>query len=499
MKHFLYSFFILFVLSSCQHFIHKKEVAPQKEASEISHAGQPSELYYQDLEKSYKSSYGDIPLDDHPEVDKWIRYFTDRGRDYMQIYLQRSSRYLPIMKSVLRENDLPVNLVYVALIESGFSSKALSYANAVGYWQFIYGTGKRYGLKIDGFVDERKDFILSTRAAAQYFKDLYSLFGSWHLALAAYNCGEYRVNRAVLRHYNRDFWYLSSKKALPAETRNYVPKLIAAIRIAKDPQKYGFYDIDFQPLLSYETIEADQGLSLKKLSQRAGLDYDLLKSLNPSYKGEYIPIYQKSAKVRVPVGAASKVKSALNQSLMPVPVKSYRYHYWYRVKKGDSLYKIARRNKTTVEKLRRENNLGRASLIRAGQKIKVPTPYMPAKRISSRKAGIRKPAQTGGFHVVQKGEYLLQIARLYELDLNELKSLNNINGSSVIYPKQKLRINKRSFFNKQSYHLVRRGETLIGIANQYKIPLLKLMEENSLTFKSVLLAGKKLVIPGNDL
>ena len=499
MKHFLNSFFVLFALSSCQHFIHKKESEPPKEVSEVSHASQPSELYYQDLEESHKSSYGDIPLDNHPEVDKWIRYFTDRGRNHMQVYLQRSSRYLPIMKAVLRENDLPVDLVYVALIESGFSSQALSYANAVGYWQFIYGTGKRYGLKIDGFVDERKDFILSTRAAAQYFKDLYSLFGSWYLALAAYNCGEYRVNRAVLRHYNRDFWYLSSKKALPAETRNYVPKLIAAIRIAKDPQKYGFYDIDFQPLLSYETVEAGQGLSLKKLSQSAGLDYDLLKSLNPSYKGEYVPIYQKVTKIRVPVGAVSKVKLALNQSLMSAPVKNYRYHYWYRVKKGDSLYKIARRNKTTVKKLRRENNLGRASLIRVGQKIKVPTSYMLAKRISSKKAHIRRPAQTGDFHVVQKGENLLQIAKLYGLNFKELKSLNNIQGNSVIYPKQKLRIKKKSSSNNQSYHLVRQGETLIGIANQYKIPLLKLMEKNSLNFKSVLLAGKKLVIPGNDL
>ena len=222
--------------------------------------------YYQDMEQPYESSYGEIPLDDHPDVDKWIHYFTGRGRDYMQIYLERSSRYLPIMKAVLKEQGLPMNLVYVALIESGFSAKALSRANAVGYWQFIYGTGKRYGLKIDGFVDERRDFVLATKAASQYFKDLYSLFGSWHLALAAYNSGEYRVNRAVLRHYNRDFWYLSSKKALPRETRNYIPKLIAAIRISQDPQKYGFYNLDFQPLLSYETLESQS----KPLSRKTG-------------------------------------------------------------------------------------------------------------------------------------------------------------------------------------------------------------------------------------
>ena len=173
----------------------------------------------------------------------------------MKIYLERSARYLPIMKTVIRDAKLPDDLVYVALIESGFSPKAHSRSNAVGYWQFIYGTGKRYGLRIDGYVDERRDPVLSTHAAVNYFKDLYSLFGSWPLALAAYNTGEYRVNRAVLKYYNRDYWYLISKKAIPRETRNYVPKLIAAIRIANNPAKYGFFTTSkFQDQLNYDVV-----------------------------------------------------------------------------------------------------------------------------------------------------------------------------------------------------------------------------------------------------
>lgn len=446
------------------------------------------------MDQPYESFYGEISLDSHPDVDKWINYFTGRGRDHMQTYLERSSRYLPIMKAVLKEKGLPMNLVYVALIESGFSSKALSRANAVGYWQFIYGTGKRYGLKIDGFVDERRDFILATSAAAQYFKDLYSLFGSWHLALAAYNSGEYRVNRAVLRHYNRDFWHLSSKKALPRETRNYIPKLIAAIRISQDPQRYGFYNLEFKPILSYETLEIKKSISLKKLALNLNLDPKVLKSLNPKYKGDYVPIYKSSETLRIPSEIQpQQAQLAVNKSFMLAPKHSYQYHYWYRVKRGDSLYKIARRHKTTVSKLRRENRLGNRSLIRVGQKLKIPTRRLVASKLSS----TRSPSSQGAhkeFHIVRRGQSLSKIAKLHGLNLGDLKKWNDIQGNPIIHPGQKLRI-KQKILSEKSYHLVKKGETLIGIANQYKIPLPKLMEENSLNFKSVLISGRKLVIP----
>ena len=492
MKKLCICFIYFFFLSSCQHFIHQSD-SNKKELASDSSENISSIKYYQDMEQPYESSYGEIPLDDHPDVDKWINYFTGRGRDYMQVYLERSSRYLPIMKAVLREQGLPMNLVYVALIESGFSAKALSRANAVGYWQFIYGTGKRYGLKIDGFVDERRDFVLATKAASQYFKDLYSLFGSWHLALAAYNSGEYRVNRAVLRHYNRDFWYLSSKKALPRETRNYIPKLIAAIRISQDPQKYGFYSLDFQPLLSYETLEVNQSLSLEKLAQNLNLDLKTLKSLNPKYKGEYVPIYKNSTSLRIPSESELQAtKFAVNKSLMSTPKQTYQYHYWYRVRKGDSLYKIARRHKTTVSKLRRKNRLGNRSLIRVSQKLKIPTKRLVASKVNSQKSKVKN--QHKEFHIVRRGQSLSHIAKLHSLKLKNLKEWNNIQGNPIIHPGQKLKLKEKNS-SKKSYHLVKKGETLIGIAKQYKIPLPKLMEENSLNFKSVLLAGRKLIIP----
>ena len=479
----------LFVLSSCSHFI-----KTNREKSKISHKELSSSLFYQKLEKQYKSSYDDIPLDSHPNVDKWINYFTGRGREYMQAYLERSSRYIPLMKSVLQENDLPLDLVYVALIESGFSPKALSRANAVGYWQFIHGTGKRYGLRIDGYVDERKDPILSTRAAANYFKDLYSLFGSWHLALAAYNSGEYRVNRAVLRYYNRDFWFLSSKKALPRETRNYIPKFIAAIHISKNPTKYGFPNINYQAPINYELVKIKKPISLLKLAKQLGIAVEEIKMLNPMYKGEYVPVYEKETVLRVPVGMLSLAQASLEKSQMKKPKHGYHYYYWYRVRRGDNLYKIASRHRSTIRKIRRENNLGNSSFIRAGQKLKIPTSRLVASKIKSSVSTNKE------FHIVQKGQSLSHIARIYKLKLPQLKELNNIQGQPIIHPKQKIRIKKRSpvaskkTINK-SYHIVRKGDTLIGIAKKYNTPLPKLMKVNSMSFKSVLLTGTRLIIP----
>lgn len=474
-------FFILTIFSSCQHFVQKKQY------SETS-APQQSLL-------NKANHYKGIPLDSNKRVDSWIDYFTGSGRKHMKTYLERSSRYTPVMKAVLRKNKLPEELVYVSLIESGFSPKALSHANAVGYWQFIYGTGKRYGLRIDGFVDERKDPILSTQAAAQYFKDLYSLFGSWYLALAAYNSGEYRVNRSVLRYYTRDFWRLSAKKALPRETRNYVPKLIAAIKIAQNPEKYGFHNLNFQPAIKYDQVSLKKPISLFKLAKNLGVSKEDLRRLNPMYKGEYIPIYEANTSIRVPFGLQNQAIAQLNKSYMPQPKYKYYYHYWHRVRRGDSLYKIARRHKTTVRKLRRANNMRpKASFLRVGQRIKIPSKKLVASKSSSSQ---RKPASLNReFHTIKKGQSLSLIAKLYKLNLGDLKTLNNIQGTPIIHPGQKLRVKKlKPKLDLKGYHVVRKGETLIEIAKKYNTPLPRLMKENSLHLRSILLTGKRLIIP----
>lgn len=490
MFRFLFFLISLLFLPACSHFVKNKGMPYS-----ISHEESSSSTFYQKLKAPYKSPYGDIPLDSHPDVQKWMRYFTGKGRGYMKAYLERSSRYLPLMQSVLQENELPLNLVYVALIESGFSPKALSRANAVGYWQFIYGTGKRYGLRIDGYVDERRDPILSTRAAANYFKDLYSLFGSWHLALAAYNAGEYRVNRGVLRHYNRDFWALSKKKAFPRETRNYIPKLIAAIHISKNPSKYGFYNLNYEEPINYELLKVKKSISLKKLSGQILVSEQELRRLNPMYKGEYVPIYDKETTLRIPEGKRKLALASLEKIRMAAPKHSYHYHYWYRVRGGDSLYKIARKHRTSVRKIRRANKLGSSSLIRVGQKLKIPSRKLVATKKPTAKRGLASANKE--FHTVRKGQSLSKVARLNGLKLAQLKKLNNIQGNPIIHPGQKLRVKAKppTPGKTKNYHVVKRGDTLIGIAKKHNIPLPKLMKANSMGFKSVLLTGSRLLIP----
>ena len=543
---FVFLLALSWTLASCMSLSPK---AKKTKAPEVSHDEKSSSKFYDSLsDRSYKSSYGKIPIVDHPDVNKWIRYFTGKGRGYMQSYLQRSQRYLPLMQSILKENDLPLDLVYVALIESGFSPRAFSTANAVGYWQFIYGTGKRYGLRIDGFVDERRDPILSTRAAANYFKNLYSLFGSWELALASYNAGEYKVNRGIFKHYNRNFWFLSDRKALPRETRNYVPKLIAAIKIAKNPRRYGFYMLKYEEPIQYDVVHLKKSISLKKLAQKLEVDYKELKRLNPMYKGEYVPIYNSDAHVRVPVGKLALAKASLAQIHMAAPKYSYNYHYWYKVRKGDSLSRIARKHKVSLKKLRQANNMRRKSLIHAGQRLKIPQRRLVATKTNSKVQ--RSPASNSEFYRVRKGQTLSQIARLNGMKLSTLKALNNITSSRhIIHPGDKLRVRTRTPARVEFYrvrkgqtlsqiaelngmglseikklnnikssrhiihpgdklrvkakkketlsHVVKKGETLIGIADLYNTDLPRLMKANSINFKSVLLTGTKLVIPKN--
>ncbi len=497
----IFLFFALPALSSCSHFIKRRPAAPA--APPVSHFEESTSVSYRTLNEPYKSSYGEIPMENHPKVDMWVSYFTGKGRDLMRLYLERSSRYLPMMKTVMREEKLPENLAYVALIESGFSPKAHSRANAVGYWQFIHGTGKSYGLRIDGFVDERRDPVLSTRAAAAYFKRLYSLFGSWHLALSSYNAGEYRVNRAMMRHYSRDFWHLSSVRALPRETRNYAPKLIAAIRIAKDPQKYGFHNVAFQEPLSYDIISLKKPISIKKLAGHLGISEESLKALNPMYKGEYVPIYGDQTFFRLPPGSASLAQAFLEKSFMKAPRRGYYHYQWYRVRRGDSLSRIARRHRTTVRRLKRANGL-RGSFIRAGRRLKIPSRRLIAQSLPAKKAAARRSSKAlPEVHIVKRGESLSKIARRYRLPAGELQSLNRLSGRSVIHPGQKLKIAADRGGAKAApadsaaprEHIVKKGETLIGIAKKYKIGLPQLMKANSMTFKSVLLTGTRLVIP----
>ncbi len=223
----------------------------------------------------------DVPIQMNKQVRAYLVYFSTERKEVIRRYLARSTRYLPMIKEVFQENGLPEDMAYLAMIESGFSAQAYSPAHASGMWQFIKGTGLRYGLAIDSYVDERRDPEKSTRAAAKYLLDLYKQFGSWYLAAASYNCGEGRVQRELNQTNNKNFWELSANMCLPNETKNYVPQLIAATIIAKNPEKFGFKNVGYLPSLKCDKVQVTEATSLKAAAMALNLPPEEVQSLNP--------------------------------------------------------------------------------------------------------------------------------------------------------------------------------------------------------------------------
>jgi membrane-bound lytic murein transglycosylase D len=398
-----------------------------------------------------------IPTDINPLVEKWIAYFQGKGRGHMERYLARSTRYMKLMKKILRQNGLPEDLVYIALIESGFSPKATSHASAVGYWQFIKGTGKRYGLEISPLVDERRDPVMSTQAAAEYFKGLYSVFGSWYLAMASYNCGENRVKREVMNHYTRDFWELAARRRLPKETINYIPKFIAAKMIGNNPEKYGFTGLDYMTAIEFEHIKVQKPVNLHVMAEKMGVEYDELKQLNPKFKGEIAPMKGNSLELRVPLGQTAAALVAAQAAFVEKVeyVADAGETQVYKIRNGDSLYTVARKYHTTVAWLRDVNDLKKGRKLRIGQKIAVPDrstrKLAPVKAIV--KIEKREDAETatvnpevvtkrGVYYIVQSGDTLTAIADDYNSSVEELRRMNKMSRGSVLKAGMKLKVPK---------------------------------------------------------
>ncbi len=461
-----------------------------------------------------------IPTEVNPLVEKWIAYFQGRGRPHMERYLARSTRYEKLMKKVLRDNGLPEDLFYIALIESGFSSRATSHASAVGYWQFIRGTGKRYGLDINAFVDERRDPVFATQAAAEYFKGLYSVFGSWYLAMASYNVGENRVKREVMNHYTRDFWELARKKRLPAETINYVPKFIAAKMIGKDPAKYGFDDIDYLPPIEFDHITVSQPVNLRQMAEKMNLNYEDFKALNPKFKGEVAILKGSDLILRIPPGTAEQSKVAATESFVSRVqfVADTGDTQTYRIRHGDTLSTVARRYRTTVAFLRDLNDLPRRKPLKVGMRIQVPDRTPLKDRSQSRSMVAKKsdaPKNTvtissdGRYYIVQSGDSLFTIARKYATSVSELQRMNNIKRGRTLKVGMKLKVPTpgsssarevatevaQSKKTKSKVHVVRRGENLSVIAAKYNVAVSDIKEKNKIRNPASLVVGARIVIP----
>jgi membrane-bound lytic murein transglycosylase D len=481
-----------------------------------------------------------IPTEINEKVDQWVKYFQGKGRPHMERYLARSGRYMKVMQNILKKNGLPDDLIYIALIESGFSSKATSHASAVGYWQFIRGTGKRYGLEINGLVDERRDPILATQAAAEYFKGLYSVFGSWYLAMASYNVGENRVKREVMNHYTRDFWELARKRRFPRETINYIPKFIAAKMIGNDPQKYGFTDIEWEKPLEFETIKVDRPVNLKQMAAKMNFDYDDLKQMNPKFRGEIAPTkkteHGPNLELRVPVGQTVVALAAAKESSTDRVefIADAGDTIIHKVRSGESLYSIARKYRSTVALIRDLNDIKAGRKLRIGMRLQVPErgsrrasaavragrkKSKPAEVVETKVASEQATEQVevstsdGKFYVVQPGDTLSGIADDYDSTVNELRQLNKIRRGKILKIGMRIKVpgddkgipvapdsdqvvpSRGPQAIAPIAHIVKPGETLTSIAQKYGVSVSSLQRANKLKSKSLLRIGVRLVIP----
>lgn len=271
----------------------------------------------------------DIPVTYNERVRTWIKYFQKDGRMTFRNWLERSSRYLPVVQYELAHAGLPQDLAYVAMVESGFSPGATSPAGAKGMWQFIPETGRRYGLRIDWWVDERRDFHKATKAAIHYMSDLYTQFNSWYLVTASYNMGEHGVRRLIQRHKTTNFWELAEMGALPQETCDYLPKIIAAMLISKAPALYGFRDLDYQMPLSFESITVPGGTDIVNLATYLGVSERYLKDLNPELIKGLIPGTVRGHRIRVPKGSMLAVSQFIRLQAgvdHPWPTRSRASH-----------------------------------------------------------------------------------------------------------------------------------------------------------------------------
>jgi membrane-bound lytic murein transglycosylase D len=316
----------------------------------------------------------DLPNLDHPRVDFWVERFTTTRRDEFARYLQRSGTYVPMISAKLEERGMPQDLIYLAMLESGFLPTAYSRAHASGMWQFIAETGRRYGLDINLAVDERNDPVKATDAALDYLTYLYNRFDSWYLAAAGYNTGENRVAR-IMREVTGsergdEYSYYRIRERLPRETRDYVPLMVAFARISKEPGEYGFGDVALDPPLAYDEVTVAPATALEVVAQAAGTTLREIRQLNPHFKLNRTR-NDMASPVRIPAGTGATFATnwpGMSQNARYVEAPRVRQ---YRVQRGDNLTVIARRHGVTIGQIRQANGI-RGDRIRAGQVLRIP-------------------------------------------------------------------------------------------------------------------------------
>jgi peptidoglycan lytic transglycosylase D len=296
------------------------------------------------------------PVIINAQVEALMDYFTARERERFGLWIARSGRYLGMIRRVFRERGLPEELAYTAMIESGFSPRAVSRVGAKGMWQFMEPTARRYGLTVNRWIDERLDPVKATVAAAQYLGDLYGMFGHWFLAQAAYNAGESRVGRAMKMAKTSDFWALSQTRHLPNETKRFVPQILAATVITQAPARYGF-DVTMESPLVYDEVTVKRALDFETIAALAEVTLDEVRDLNPALRGGITPPFGTYA-LRLPVGAGPRFDAALQEA----PVAKLTVWGLHRVARNQTLVEIARLYRITPQRLAEVNQLSQGRL-----------------------------------------------------------------------------------------------------------------------------------------